>query len=189
MTWKAGSDTSLRGYKFTYDGLERLTTAVYGEGTGITTNPDHYSENITSYTRNGAITRLQRYGKSTSGSYALIDNLTYTLSGNQLQKMTDTATETPANGGMHFVDGTNQTTEYFYDANGNTTQDLNKGITISYNDLNLPASLAATSGNITYLYAADGVKQRVAHGTAVTDYCGNFVYENGTLDRILTEEG
>ncbi|NLI37713.1 MAG: hypothetical protein GX416_14530, partial [Bacteroidales bacterium] len=189
MTWRAGSDTSLRGYKFTYDGLERLTTAVYGEGTGITTNPDHYSENITGYTRNGAITGLQRYGKTTSGSYALIDNLTYTLSGNQLQKVTDAATETPANGGMHFVDGTNQTTEYFYDANGNMTQDLNKGITISYNDLNLPASLATTSGNITYLYAADGVKQRVVHGTAVTDYCGNFVYENRTLDKILTEEG
>ncbi|NLI37604.1 MAG: hypothetical protein GX416_14005, partial [Bacteroidales bacterium] len=67
------------------------------------------------------------------------------------------------------------------------TQDLNKGITISYNDLNLPASIATTSGNITYLYAADGVKQRVVHGTAVTDYCGNFVYENGTLDKILTE--
>ncbi|NLI34987.1 MAG: glycoside hydrolase family protein, partial [Bacteroidales bacterium] len=49
--------------------------------------------------------------------------------------------------------------------------------------------IATTSGNITYLYAADGVKQRVVHGTAVTDYCGNFVYENGTLDKILTEEG
>ena len=31
MTWKAGNETMLRGYKFTYDGLNRMLDAVYGE--------------------------------------------------------------------------------------------------------------------------------------------------------------
>ena len=31
MTWKAGNETTLRGYKFTYDGLNRMLDAVYGE--------------------------------------------------------------------------------------------------------------------------------------------------------------
>ena len=31
MTWKAGNETTLRGYKFTYDGLNRMLDAIYGE--------------------------------------------------------------------------------------------------------------------------------------------------------------
>ena len=31
MTWKAGNETMLRGYKFTYDGLNRMLDAIYGE--------------------------------------------------------------------------------------------------------------------------------------------------------------
>ena len=31
MTWQAGGETILHGYKFTYDGLNRMLDAVYGE--------------------------------------------------------------------------------------------------------------------------------------------------------------
>ena len=32
MTWKAGEEAVTRGYRFAYDGLDRLTSATYGEG-------------------------------------------------------------------------------------------------------------------------------------------------------------
>jgi RHS repeat-associated protein len=175
--------------KFVYDNLDRMTTAQYGEGTSLSDNINHYTENITGYTKNGAITGLQRYGKTTNNDYGLIDNLTYTLSGNELKKVTNASTNIPANNGMHFVDGANQDTEYTYDANGNLTQDLNKGINITYNVLDLPNTVTTQSGTVNYLYTADGVKRQVKHGTNTTDYADNLVYENGKLSKILTAEG
>lgn len=31
MTWKSGTESTVRGYKFTYDGLNRMLDAIYGE--------------------------------------------------------------------------------------------------------------------------------------------------------------
>ena len=31
MTWKSGNESTVRGYKFTYDGLDRMLNATYGE--------------------------------------------------------------------------------------------------------------------------------------------------------------
>ena len=46
-----------------------------------------------------------------------------------------------------FKDGVKQANEYAYDANGNLTKDLNKGITnISYNCLNLPSVVTFSDG-------------------------------------------
>ena len=84
MTWKAGNESTIRGYKFTYDGLSRLMNATYGETAGINTNTDRFSENVTAYDKNGNIKTLQRYGQTAASSYGLIDNLTFTLGGNQL---------------------------------------------------------------------------------------------------------
>ena len=47
MTWKAGNESTVRGYKFTYDGLDRLLNATYGETAGINANTDRFSENVT----------------------------------------------------------------------------------------------------------------------------------------------
>lgn len=189
ITWQAGDEAITRGYKFAYDNLNRMTASTYAEGTNITDNPNRYNEIITGYTENGVITGLKRYGKTSNETYGLIDNLSYVLNGNQLTKVSNGATTVPAIGSMHFVSNANMNSEYVYDANGNMTQDSNKNMTFSYNLLNLPASISTTNGNITYLYTADGVKRRVSHGTHVTDYCGNLIYENGTLDKILTENG
>ena len=84
---------------------------------------------------------------------------------------------------------------------------------IQYNTLNLPSALQFTQGHTTeYLYDAAGVKRRVKQITAVpdmfvsmgtirpvsndsikeitlTDYCGNVIYENGVLSRILVDGG
>jgi len=195
VTWKAGNESVTRGYKFSYDNLNRLTTATYGEGTSISSNANRFTEKVTGYDKNGNITGLQRYGQTSSSAYGLIDNLTYTLSGNQVTRVDDATTAAAYNNGFEFKDAVKQANEYAYDKNGNLTKDLNKNITsIQYNCLNLPSKVTFGNGNtITYTYAADGTKLRTVHKagstTTTTDYCGNVVYENGTQKLLLTEEG
>ena len=160
MTWKAGNESTVRGYKFAYDGLSRLTSATYGEGTNISSNANRFTEKVTGYDKNGNITGLQRYGQTSSSTYGLIDNLTYTLSGNQVTRVDDAVSASAYNNGFAFKDAVKQANEYAYDKNGNLTKDLNKNITsIQYNCLNLPSKVTFGNGNtITYLYASDGTK-------------------------------
>ena len=128
MTWKAGNETTLRGYKFTYDGLDRMLDAVYGEGTNIGSNANRFTEKVTGYDKNGNILALQRYGQTGTSSYGLIDNLTFTLDGNQLSRVDDAVTVSAYNDGFEFKDAVKQADEYAYDANGNLTKDLRNSI-------------------------------------------------------------
>ena len=195
MTWKSGNESTVRGYKFTYDALDRMLNATYGETAGISTNANRFSENVTGYDKNGNIKGLQRYGQLSSTAYGMIDNLTLTLNGNQLNRVDDAVAASTYNGGFEFKNGANAADEYSYDANGNLTKDLNKGISgITYNFLNLPNAVTFSDGStITYTYGADGTKLRTVHKigstTTTTDYCGNVIYENGVQKLLLTEEG
>ncbi|SHI36498.1 DUF6443 domain-containing protein [Bacteroides stercorirosoris] len=195
MTWKAGNESTVRGYKFTYDGLDRLQNAIYGESANINANTNRFSEKVTAYDKNGNILALQRYGQTSASVYGLIDNLAITLNGNQLKAINDAVTTMAYNNSFEFKNGANATTEYMYDANGNLTKDLNKNITdIQYNFLNLPETVTFSDGStISYLYSADGVKLRTIHKigstTTTTYYCNNVVYENGVQKLLLTEEG
>ena len=195
MTWKSGNESTVRGYKFTYDGLDRMLNATYGETASISTNANRFSENVTGYDKNGNIKSLQRYGQTGASAYGLIDNLTYTLTGNQLSRVDDAVSTAAYGTNTAFVNGASAAGEYAYDANGNLTKDLNKGITdIQYNVLNLPSTVSFSDGStITYTYGADGTKLRTVHKigstTTTTDYCGNVIYENGTQKLLLTEEG
>ena len=68
--------------------------------------------------------------------------------------------------GFEFKDGTKLANEYAYDANGNLTKDLNKGISnISYNCLNLPSSITFVDGVGARgaLYAGDGTLLQLVH--------------------------
>ena len=195
MTWKSGNESTVRGYKFTYDGLDRMLNATYGETASISTNANRFSENVTGYDKNGNIKSLQRYGQTGASAYGLIDNLTFTLNGNQLSRVDDAVSTAAYGTNTAFVNGASAAGEYAYDANGNLTKDLNKGITdIQYNVLNLPSTVSFSDGStITYTYGADGTKLRTVHKigstTTTTDYCGNVIYENGTQKLLLTEEG
>ena len=88
-------------------------------------------------------------------------------------------------------------TAYAYNANGNMTRDLNKGISnITYNLLNLPGEITFTDGKkVKYIYSADGTKVRTTYFDATgsqklqVDYCGNYILRNGVVDRILTSLG
>ena len=195
MTWKSGNESTVRGYKFTYDGLDRMLNATYGETASISTNANRFSENVTGYDKNGNIKSLQRYGQTGASAYGLLDNLTYTLTGNQLSRVDDAVSTVAYGTNTAFVNGASTAGEYVYDVNGNLTKDLNKGITdIQYNVLNLPSTVSFSDGStITYTYGADGTKLRTVHKigstTTTTDYCGNVIYENGTQKLLLTEEG
>ena len=195
MTWKSGNESTVRGYKFTYDGLDRVLNATYGETASISTNANRFSENVTGYDKNGNIKSLQRYGQTGASAYGLLDNLTYTLTGNQLSCVEDAVSTAAYGTNTAFVNGASAAGEYAYDVNGNLTKDLNKGIAdIQYNVLNLPSTVSFSDGStITYTYGADGTKLRTVHKigstTTTTDYCGNVIYENGTQKLLLTEEG
>lgn len=197
MTWQSGGESTLRGYELSYDQFDRLTTAKYGEGTitSLNQNLNRYTEQVTSYDKNGNILGLKRYGQTGAGTYGLVDNLTFTLNGNQLKSVNDGVTASAYNDGFEFKNGANTTVEYTYDSNGNLTKDLNKGISnIEYNFLNLPSKVTFSDGStITYTYGADGTKYRTVHkigsATTQTDYCNNVIYEGGIAKRMLTEAG
>ena len=135
LTWTASG--TMRGYDFTYDKLNRLTSASYGETGSLQTNTNRYSTSYT-YDKNGNFLTLTRRGLQDGGSCGLIDNLTFTLTGNQVNKIEDAASDPTYNGAFNFKDGASQSNEYTYDKNGNMTKDLNKNISsIQYNSLNL----------------------------------------------------
>ena len=184
-----------KGYGFTYDGLSRLKDAVYGEGASLNQNRNRFNEQITGYDKMGNILGLLRYGQTGTDSYGLIDNLNLTYNGNQLESVYDNATNCVFGNGMEFKDVVHETVEYAYDKNGNLTKDLNKNITeIQYNILNLPSHIRFAGGSsIVYEYAADGSKIRTTHtindNVTSTVYCGNAIYENGSLKMLLNEVG
>ena len=209
MLWSVKGDT-LRGYNFEYDNLNRITKSNY---------LDNKYNGTYSYDKMGNITSLTRYGltdtKSSPYSYGIIDDLTLNYDGNQLSSIKDASTSEPSYfGAFNFPSQSCSTLEYTYDANGNLTRDSHKKIAkIQYNLLNLPSALQLTQGHTTeYLYDAAGVKRRVKQITAVpdmfvsmgtirpvsndsiktitqTDYCGNVIYENGALSKILVDGG
>ena len=128
MQWLTSKDNVLRVYDFAYDGLNRLEESTYAEGAGMSQNKNRYSENILSYSPNGSIERLQRYGKKNNGTFGLIDDLMYSYNGNQIKAISDKAGSLLYDGSFDFKDGANADVEYFYDANGALVKDLNKGI-------------------------------------------------------------
>ena len=186
-------------YRYAYDGLDRLTAANY---TGID-NRNHSC--LYAYDRMGNATSIKRYGitdridagGTTSCSYGVIDDVTLTYNGNRLVCADDAADALVYEGAMDFHDGANEQTEYAYDANGNLTKDLNRGIeNISYDRNNMPTEITFASGARTcYTYDADGRKLRVSHygrrgeKRDELDYIGDMVLHNGALERTLTPNG
>ncbi len=194
MQWQTSKDNVLRVYDFAYDGLNRLEESTYAEGAGMSQNKNRYSENVLSYSANGSIERLQRYGKKNNGAFGLIDDLMYSYNGNQIKAISDKAGSLLYDGSFDFKDGANADVEYFYDTNGALIKDLNKGISnIEYDVLgNLKCITFSNGFKTKYIYDAAGNKLRTTHESAVTnttDYVGNFVFEDGKLSKYLFDGG
>ncbi|GET22019.1 DUF6443 domain-containing protein [Prolixibacter denitrificans] len=173
------SGNSKKGYGFTYDGLNRLTIADYGTYSGSWANTSAYDLSSVGYDKNGNITSLTR--KNSGGSNR--ESLGYTYAGNRLSSISGTYNGISDNG------------NFGYDANGNMTSDGLRGLTVTYFDeLNLPKQYYQNSTNkVDYTYDAGGnkwSKTATVSGTASTTlYDGTFIYENGTLKKVLTSEG
>lgn len=88
--WQASSDSQNRGYKFTYDGLNRLKEAVYGER-NFSDNMNDYDEKVVEYSSNSMMKRFQRRGKKSNGIYGKIDNLHFNLDGNRPSNIVEDA--------------------------------------------------------------------------------------------------
>ncbi|MFC2104947.1 RHS repeat domain-containing protein, partial [Bacteroidota bacterium] len=188
MIWNSQSIAiePVRAYGFTYDAVNRLTAADYGEFDATWDDfPDKYNVPGISYDKNGNILSLVRHGET-----GVIDNLTYGYKdankSNKLYFVNDLA------GNNGFSDGNTGTKEYAYDSNGNMRTDLNKGLSnIQYNILNLPESLEKGTDVIEYIYDATGRKlvNNLPSGKSYV-YLNNFVYnETNDLEYILTDEG
>lgn len=215
MTWTATNEGVTRGYKFAYDGLGRLTSAVYGEGAGLGDKANRYDEVILRYNDNGAPERLQRRGLKTDGVYGKIDNLNIELNGNQLLSVTDDAEPVVRYGAFDFLDGASLDSEYSYDGCGALTRDANKGIAnILYDIHGNPREVLFYNGCVTrYVYAPNGTRLRAMHGvsplgilqrpgemepvvapinvvfTDTTDYVGSAIFRNGKLERYNYDGG
>ena len=109
------------------------------------------------YTANGAIKRFQRRGRKDDGEYGKIDNLHIKLNDNQLLSIVDDALPANKYSSFNFIDGANATVEYEYNGVGALTKDLNRGITIRYDNLDYPRHIEFNDGNTTtYSYLPDG---------------------------------
>lgn len=183
VDWSTANDGVLRRYGYVYDGLNRLTAGYYQNSQ----NPSakEYFEHLL-YDSNGNITKLKRSSSVLAGnSFAtLIDNLTYSSTGNQLQSISDAQQNSD---GYPYTAIPKSIT---YDPNGRMTSMPDKGISeIDYNYLNLPVAISSSQGNTNYIYGADGVKIKKTYGTKVTAYLNGFQYENDLLQFIPTLEG
>ncbi|MDX8341775.1 DUF6443 domain-containing protein, partial [Draconibacterium sp. IB214405] len=187
INWGTPSNTNML-YRFTYDGINRLT------------NADFYNSSYSSYAldasygydNNGNLVDINR--RNSSGTY--IDQIDITYTGNQVSTIKDLSGDASST-----VDypGSSTAQSFTYDANGNVTHENHKLTITDYNLLNLPREINWSGQNkyVNYFYTFDGEKLRktVENSGTITkmDYCGIFVYEtnSGTrsLKYIITPEG
>ena len=212
ITWSdASSGQTNRGYRYTYDDLNRLVNAEYGED-NFSTGIGRYNERL-GYDANSNVTSLQRKGVTQEGSYGLIDDLRLGYDGNQLSKVEENA---PAVLYAGSLDVKRSTSNIRYNANGSLTMDGTRDIThIDYDLHNNPLRIQFANGNVTkYVYSAAGENLRAIHYTAVanthvemgqvyadiekrhlavdsTDYRlgGNAVFNNGSFSKVLFDGG
>lgn len=157
MTWRAADDILLqRGYAYYYDGADRLTEAAYFENGNRTEKYGTAYE----YDSGGNITRISRDGYAGNGKFETVDELGMEHDGNRLARVIDFGVDSKVNGAFQFRQQNGITEPYAYDANGNLTKDMYKGIDhISYNVMNMPEKLDFKTGeSIAYIYDADGNK-------------------------------
>jgi RHS repeat-associated protein len=203
MEWSNHLDGIVSVSDLGYDNLNRLTGAGYIEynrGVFLPASAGKYVESF-GYDANGNISWLQRNGTLNDGTglISTFDVLSYKYfsseKSNRLWAVGDFIPDSYGRGDFNesFSDGYD-IQEFFYDNNGNMIQDKNRNAKISYNFLNLPEKVDNGSDlNVfKYIYDAGGMKLRQISsiGTTVTnDYIGPFVYKNGVLDYIITNEG
>ncbi len=159
IIWRDSTQTASRGYRFTYDSMNRLTDAVYGEGPSLSENTDRYSERGMTYTKNGALTRLLRYGRCNTDDFGFVDSLAMTLDGNRVLSVEDGAGSLVYENSFDFKSNGGSSV-YEYDGNGSLSVDPYKGFAFEYD---LLGNLKQTESNYTtsYVYSSTGERLSV----------------------------
>jgi len=141
------------------------------------------------YDNLGNITGLQRY-LTISGTATVVDELNYSYldgSSNPTNRLYSITDSTSSDVGLK-----HGTFTYAYDGNGNMVTDNSKGLSVTYNMLNLPNVNTLPGGTVTYTYDAAGNKLRKVStfgSGSTTDYVSGIQYTNSSIDFIQTEEG
>jgi len=180
-----------QGYTFGYDGVDRQTSSSYYNlvGAGATwtqSSVDAFSENVPKYDEMGNIDSLVR--KDKSGNVINRLSYKYASNGNKLAGVRDMGTE-------------GFTSSYTYDGNGNMTSDTKKGITLTYNYLDLVDTVKQGTSRLVYTYDATGkkcYKQLITAGvvTSQRHYVENVeatatssLAKDGQIEFVATPEG
>jgi RHS repeat-associated protein len=148
---------------------------------------ENYSIPNISYDKNSNITSLQRNGKIGS-SFGLMDNLSYTYSGNRLSSVNDAVS------GDHEVDFVKRGSgAYTYWENGALKSDENEQITnITYNTfLNQPEQVTLSDGSwIKHIYDGSGTLIKTEYSTGeYWEFTPGIVFKNGAFYQMVTPEG
>ncbi len=203
--WRSKGDGVARKYDYQYDRANQLITADFLQNTSGAAWDNSYIDftgNNRTYDLNGNLKTMSQKGFVLGGQPG-IDNLTYQYingdNSNRLQYVADNANNPNSKlGDFHYaaVTKTTATVDYGYDANGNITSDVNKGITaFTYNLLNMPRVVTFAKGTVTYVYDAAGIKLKkivqengasvklgantyTSDITTTTSYFGGFVYQS-----------
>ena len=213
MTWTMGTDTRVRGYKYTYNGYGWLTAAEYGEHSNLGTNTNRYTERFLEFMPNGGVRRMQRHGLKADGVYGKVDNLHISYDGNRISTVLEDASAVTQNGSMDYPGG-NREMAFGYNGWGALVMDESRGISdISYDRFGNPELIIYTGGASTYnVYSASGEKLRTRHSDGMThppvpdygatgqstttppwiqniEYHGNVIYSDGKVDMVLFPGG
>ena len=199
MTWTMGTDTRVRGYRYSYNGYGWLTAAEYGEHSDLKTNTNRYTERFLEFMPNGGVRRMQRHGLKANGVYGKVDNLHISYDGNRMSSVLEDAAAVTQNGSMDYPGG-NREMSFGYNGWGSLVKDESRGITnISYDRFGNPLRVSFSDGSYTEnVYSATGGKQRMTHvtslngtviGKTTTEYRGNVIYRDGKVDMVLFPGG
>ncbi|MET7000193.1 DUF6443 domain-containing protein [Chitinophaga defluvii] len=201
VKWKGANDKTARAYGFIYDKLNQLSIADFSQqntgSTNWTKDRADFTVSNLKYDGNGNILSMTQRGLK-GGVTQIVDSLKYgyTPQSNLLSYVTDKKNDAQSTLGDFKEVVNNETQDYWYDANGNLTKDLNKNIAeITYNYLNQPEQITVTGkGTIRYFYDAEGYKlkkvvQENGQPERVYHYLNGVVYLNDSLQFAVHEKG
>jgi RHS repeat-associated protein len=209
IKWRnKGNVLPLRSYGYRYDTYNRLIAGdfiyklrdINYPSPWETTLEDFTASNIT-YDENGNIQGMKQQGLNTAGQKIILDDLTYGYNANSNKLRTVTESAASQSKDPNVYDGLgdfrdrNLTADYYYDVNGNLISDINKDLSLTYNEIinkTKRVTRGATGQTVDYLYDFSGNKLQKkvsAATTTTTDYIGSAVYINNSLSFISHPEG
>ena len=180
-------------YDYTFDNHRRLVKADY-----TASSPSSRTDYSTEYSYDDVANPLtvMRKGVINDTSlglvyYGVLDDLTYSYNGNQVQHIQQAGT------GVDFYGRTGYALEsgdYTWNAAGLLNSDSSRGIvSTTYNHLGLPVSQVVPSGltsitgqqptkTVNYAYSADGVLLAINNSGVMRHYSGSRIFQNNALE-------